>query len=98
MVTTSTMQDFPLAISAILRHGRTVYAESECFTWTGEGARTTTYAQVADDADRLAAALTKLGVKTGDRVGTFCWNTAEHLSAYFAIPSMGAVLHTLNIR
>ncbi len=98
MVTDSTMQDFPLTISAILRHGRQVYAGSQCLTWTGDGARTTTYGQVADDADRLAAALTKLGVKPGDRVGTFCWNTAEHLSAYFAIPSMGAVLHTLNIR
>jgi fatty-acyl-CoA synthase len=98
MVTTSTMQDFPLTIGAILRHGRKVYARSECLTWTGDGARCTTYAQVADDADRLAAALTKLGVRPGDRVGTFCWNTAEHLSAYFAIPAMGAVLHTLNIR
>jgi fatty-acyl-CoA synthase len=98
MVTTSTMQDFPLAIPAILRHGRRVYGRAECLTWTGDGARTTTYAQVADDADRLATALTKLGVQTGDRVGTFCWNTAEHLSAYFAIPCMGAVLHTLNIR
>ena len=50
------------------------------------------------NADRLAAALTKLGVRDGDRVGTFCWNTQEHLEAYFAIPCLGAVLHTLNIR
>src|SRR6185369_3385363 len=34
----------------------------------------------------------------GDRVGTFSWNTQEHLEAYFAIPCMGAVLHTLNLR
>jgi acyl-CoA synthetase (AMP-forming)/AMP-acid ligase II len=94
----STMQDFPLTIAAILRHGRRVYADSECITWTGDGSRSATYAQVADDADRLAAALTNLGVQAGDRVGTFCWNTSEHLSAYFAIPAMGAVLHTLNIR
>ena len=53
----------PLAISAILRHGRKVYADRECFTWTGDGARSTTYAHVGDDADRLAAALTKLGVR-----------------------------------
>ena len=57
-----------------------------------------TFAEVADNADRLAAALTRLGVQPGDRVGTFCWNTQEHLEAYFAIPCMGAVLHTLNIR
>ena len=47
---------------------------------------------------RLAAGLTRLGVDAGDRVGTFCWNTQEHLEAYLAIPTMGAVLHTLNIR
>ncbi len=56
------------------------------------------FAEVADNADRLAAALTRLGVQPGDRVATFCWNTQEHLEAYFAIPCMGAVLHTLNIR
>ena len=97
-MTLSTMQDFPLTITAILRHGRRVYADSECVTWTDAGARRATFAEVADNADRLAAALTKLGVGDGDRVGTFCWNTQEHLEAYFAIPCIGAVLHTLNIR
>ena len=97
-MTPSTMQDFPLTITAILRHGRRVYADSECVTWTDDGARRATFAEVADNADRLAAALTKLGVRDGDRVGTFCWNTQEHLEAYFAIPCLGAVLHTLNIR
>src|SRR5262249_34883207 len=49
-------------------------------------------------AERLAAALARLGVRAADRVATFCWNTREHLEAYFAVPGMGAVLHTLNIR
>jgi len=96
--TPSTMQDFPLTITAILRHGRTVHGASECVTWEGDGSRRATYAEVADGADRLAAALTRLGILPGDRVGTFCWNDQEHLEAYFAIPCMGAVLHTLNIR
>ena len=39
-----------------------------------------------------------LGVRPGDRVATFLWNSQEHLEAYLAVPSMGAVLHTLNIR
>jgi fatty-acyl-CoA synthase len=98
MMTPSTMQDFPLSITAILRHGRTVYGDSECVTWTDTEPRRATFAEVADNADRLAAALTKLGIGAGDRVGTFCWNTQEHLEAYFAIPCLGAVLHTLNIR
>jgi fatty-acyl-CoA synthase len=94
----STMQDFPLTITGILRHGRRVYGDSECVTWTEGEPRRATFSEVADNADRLAAALTKLGVSDGDRVGTFCWNSQEHLEAYFAIPSLGAVLHTLNIR
>ncbi|KAB2365560.1 long-chain fatty acid--CoA ligase [Actinomadura montaniterrae] len=95
----STMQDFPLSVAAILRHGRRVYGRSECVTWTGGGEpRRATFAQVADNAERLAAALQRLGVRQGGRVATFCWNNQEHLEAYFAVPAMGAVLHTLNIR
>jgi fatty-acyl-CoA synthase len=97
-MTPSTMQDFPLTITAILRHGRAVFADSECVTWTGGEPQRASFADVAANADRLAAALTALGVGEGDRVGTFCWNSQEHLEAYFAIPCMGAVLHTLNIR
>ena len=94
----STMQDFPLTIASILRHGVAVYGDSECVTWTGAGSRRATFREVGERAERLAAALTRLGIRNGDRVGTFCWNSQEHLEAYFAIPSMGAVLHTLNIR
>ncbi len=47
---------------------------------------------------QLAHALRGLGVDGDDRVATFMWNNAEHLEAYLAVPSMGAVLHTLNIR
>ncbi|MEU8307889.1 long-chain fatty acid--CoA ligase [Actinomadura sp. NPDC048955] len=95
----STMQDFPLSVAAILRHGARVYGRSECVTWTGGGApRRATFAQIAGNAERLASALARLGVRPGDRVATFCWNNQEHLEAYFAVPAMGAVLHTLNIR
>src|SRR5436309_15427848 len=94
----STMQDFPLTITHVLRHGKAVFGDAECVTWTDVGARRATYGTVADNAGRLAHALAKLGVKSGDRVGTFMWNSQEHLEAYFAVPSMGAVLHTLNIR
>jgi fatty-acyl-CoA synthase len=94
----STMSDFPLTINAILRHGRRIHATSECATFTGDGVRRAPYGEVADNADRLAAALTRLGIQPGDAVGTFMWNDQEHLEAYFAVPCMGAVLHTLNIR
>ena len=57
-----------------------------------------TYAQVSERVDRLARALGTLGVEPGDRVGTFAWNNQRHFELYFAIPCVGAVLHTLNIR
>jgi fatty-acyl-CoA synthase len=94
----STMQEFPLTISAVLRHGRTVYGDAECVTWTENGPRRATYATIADNAGRAAGALARLGVKSGDRVGTFMWNSQEHMEVYLAVPSMGAVVHTLNIR
>ncbi|WP_245623167.1 long-chain fatty acid--CoA ligase [Spirillospora albida] len=95
----STMQDFPLDVAAILRHGARVHGGSECVTWTGGGEpHRATFAEVAANAGRLAGALARLGVRPGARVATFCWNNQEHLEAYFAVPAMGAVLHTLNIR
>jgi fatty-acyl-CoA synthase len=92
------MQEFPLTIAAVLRHGRTVYGDAECVTWTEQGPRRATYAAIADNAGRVAGALAKLGISSGDRVGTFMWNSQEHMEVYLAIPSMGAVVHTLNIR
>src|SRR3954453_14779507 len=93
------MQDFPLTVGMIFRHGRAVHgADSQVVTFEGDSCRHATFAEVADRVDRLPAALAGLGIREGDRVGTFMWNTQEHLEAYFAVPGMGAVLHTLNIR
>jgi fatty-acyl-CoA synthase len=95
----STMMDLPLQVSRILTHGSTVHGGSEVVTWTGEGSRRMSYEQVGATAAQLAHALRDdLGVTGDQRVGTFMWNNAEHLVAYFAVPSMGAVLHTLNLR
>ena len=94
----STMQDHPLTITDIFRHGRTVHAGAEVVTAEGAHARRARFGQVADRILRLAAALHRLGIRDGDRVATFGWNTQEHLEAYFAVPCMGAILHTLNIR
>ena len=94
----STMQDAQLTIRELFRHGAAVFPDSEIITFEGEQARHTTYAKVAERVNRLAGALRTLGIVPGDRVGTLCWNHQEHIEAYFAIPSMGAVLHTLNLR
>ncbi|HTZ12701.1 MAG TPA: fatty acid--CoA ligase [Mycobacterium sp.] len=94
----STMQSFPLTISAILRHAVNVHGVRKVTTATGSGYRDCTYAQLGQQAAQLAHALRRVGVTGDQRVGTFMWNNAEHLAAYMAVPSMGAVLHTLNIR
>ncbi|TNY37834.1 long-chain fatty acid--CoA ligase [Thermomonospora catenispora] len=94
----STMQDYPLTITSILRHGVEVFGTAEVATYTGEGVRRRSYAEVGTRAARLAAALRGLGIDGDQRVATFMWNNAEHMEAYLAVPAMGAVLHTLNIR
>ncbi|MFG3364313.1 long-chain fatty acid--CoA ligase [Streptomyces sp. NPDC090032] len=96
----STMQDVPLLISRILTHGSTIHGTSQVTTWTGEsGPQRRSFAEIGDRSAQLAHALrTDLGIVDDDRVATLMWNNADHVEAYFAIPSMGAVLHTLNLR
>ena len=94
----STMQDGPLLISGIIRHGESVYADKKIFTVGPDGVAVATFSHVARRAEQLATALTKLGVRPDDRVATFMWNNQTHVEAYIAIPCMGAILHTLNIR
>jgi fatty-acyl-CoA synthase len=94
----STMQSTPLLISSLLRFGTTMHGDSEVVTWTRNGGRRTTYRELGRQAAQLAHGLRGLGITGDQRVGTFMWNNAEHLMAYLAVPSMGAVLHALNIR
>ncbi len=94
----STMQDEPLSLATLLRYGTTVNSEAEVSTWTGSDVRRMSYGQLGIETARLANALRDLGVGESDRVGTFMWNNNEHMAAYGAIPAMGSVLHTLNIR
>jgi fatty-acyl-CoA synthase len=94
----STMMDVPLTVSSIMRYGTSVYGERVVVSATEDGTRRRTYAEVGRRAAQLAGALRRLGVDGDQRVATLMWNNAEHLEAYLAIPSMGAVLHTLNLR
>ena len=90
--------DYPLTLQLLLDRMRRVYADSEVVS-VRQGERTrASYGEVVERSERLAQALERLGVQQGDRVATFAWNTREHLEAYLAVPCMGAVLHTLNVR
>lgn len=96
----STMQDVPLTVTRILVHGARIHGESQITTWTGEGEpHRRSFREAGARANQLAHALRDdLGVTGDERVATLMWNNAEHVEAYYAIPSMGAVLHTLNLR
>ena len=90
--------DFPLTLQHPLHRMRSVHPGAEVVTLTDAGPVRASYGAVAERVDRLARVLDRLGVKQGDRVGTFAWNNQRHLELYMAVPCIGAVLHTLNIR
>lgn len=92
------MQDFPLTIQHLFWRGEKLFPEKEIVTQTPEGIHRYTYREFARRVRKLAAALLEFGIKPGDRVATFAWNTFRHHELYFAVPCIGAVLHTLNIR
>ena len=92
------MQEVPLLISQVLEYGTTAHSGSEVVTWGQDGPRRSSYGELGRDCRRLANALRGLGIDADQRVGTFMWNNEEHLELYLTVPSMGAVLHTVNIR
>jgi fatty-acyl-CoA synthase len=91
--------DFPLTLHHIRRRMRSVSPDAQVVTLTTTGAvDRASFEEVSERIDRLARALGRLGVAPGQRVGTFAWNNQRHFELYFAIPCVGAVLHTLNVR
>ena len=94
------MMDVPLTTAHLLWRMRAVHPDARVSTVSdASGAcRTTTFGAVAERVDRLSAALADLGVGVGSRVGSFAWNTQEHLEIYYAVMGTGAVLHTINLR
>ena len=94
----ATMMHLPMSTQIILRHGARNHADAEVASYGPGGVRRATYGRIAERAARLAAAFVARGYGQRDRIGTFCWNHQQHLEAYFAVPGIGAVLHTINIR
>lgn len=93
------MMDYQLTLPTILHRAEQLYGRKEIVTRLPDKSfYRYTYADFVRRAKKLAVALQKLGVQSGDRVATLCWNHYQHLEAYFGIPTSGAVLHTLNLR
>ena len=90
---------YQLTTRHVLERVRRFGVASEVVTLMDGGERRrASYAEVAGRTDRLASALASLGIRDGDRVGTLMWNNQEHLEVYLAVPAMGAVLNTVNVR
>jgi fatty-acyl-CoA synthase len=93
------IMDYPLTINMIFRRAETLYRESEIVTRLADRSiHRYSYGDFTRRTRRLASGLVDLGLKSGDRVATLGWNHFRHLEAYFAIPLMGGILHTLNLR
>ena len=93
------MQDRPLLISSLIEHANTFHAQGEIVSRTVEGPiHRCTYGDIHRRSKQVANALTALGVKTGDRIGTLAWNGYRHMELYYGVSGTGAVLHTINPR
>src|SRR4051795_8193002 len=90
--------DHPLTLQHVLWRMRTMNGDGQVVTLTEDGVTRASYAELAERVDRLAPAPLDLGGQPRDRVATFAWNSQRHLELYLAVPCIGAVLHTLNIR
>lgn len=95
----ATMMDRPLRVTDVIRRAERLFADVEVVSRVEEGhIERTTYGAIARDAKRMAAALRALGIGKGMRVATLMWNHAAHLTAYYAVPAIEAVLHPVNLR
>ncbi len=93
------MMHFPLTITAMIRRAEALHGHKEVVSRLPDKSyHRYTYRDATRRAKRLAAALARLGVQSGDRVATLCWNHSQHLEAYLGITGSGAVVHTLNPR
>jgi fatty-acyl-CoA synthase len=94
-----TMMPFPLTIARLLERAGTLFPNVEIVSSRPDNSlHRCTYREMYQRARALATALQSMGLRRGDRVATLMWNHSAHLEAYFGIPSVGGVLHTLNLR
>lgn len=93
------MQRTPLLVHDIFSRLESIYPDGQVVSYGAGGRRTTTYGDLAERVRRLCTVLTDdLGVRPGDRVASFAYNSDRHLELYYAVPLVGAVLHTVNVR
>ncbi len=93
------MMDYPLTLDRIVERANRLFPHKRVRTRQLDGSlHDYTYADLYRRSRKLASALARLGIESGDRIGTFAWNHYQHLEMYFGIPGAGAVCHPLNVR
>ncbi|MFX3627781.1 MAG: long-chain fatty acid--CoA ligase [Ectobacillus sp.] len=92
------MMDVQLLLPLMLERAEKFFPKKEVVSRTHSKIHRFTYGEIAKRTRKLASALNRMGVQKGDMIGTLAWNHHRHLEAYFAIPSVGAILHTVNLR
>ena len=92
------MMDTPLTITHILTRARNFFPNNEIVSRLADGIFRYTYKDMYERTLRLASVMSEFGVSRGDKVATLAWNDHRHLEAYFAMPVMGAIVHTVNMR
>jgi fatty-acyl-CoA synthase len=93
------MMDYQLTLPVLMKRAETLHSQKQIITrLPDKSLHRYTYSDFATRTKKLSVALRNLGIREGDRVATLCWNHYQHLEIYFGIPSVGAVLHTLNLR
>lgn len=95
----STMMNIPLSLNSFLERASKYYGDQEIVSrLPDKSLHRHTYADMYQRSRALAESLLKAGIQPGERVATLMWNHYAHLECYFAVPAIGAVLHTLNLR
>src|SRR3979409_445834 len=92
------MPGYEVLLQHVLWRIERLHQHKEVVTKREQGVHRMTNAEMVPRINRLAGALKRLGIKTGERVATLAFNNSRHLELYYAVPCMGAVLHTLNLR
>jgi len=93
-----TMMQTPLTMRVLMERAALFAPDAEVVSKMRDTIHRYTYAEMDRRGRQLANALVKLGIRRGDRVASLAWNSYRHLELYYAVPCMGAVLHTLNLR
>jgi fatty-acyl-CoA synthase len=94
-----TMMNFPLTLKTILERAEKQFKKVEILSRRPDRSVVrTNYGAFSRRARQLASALTKLGLRRGDRVASMMWNHSGHMDCFFGVPCAGGILHTLNLR